>query len=44
MAKIREKYEDETEKRMCSFACKLLIFALLTAALFVGYSFSVLIG
>ena len=42
--KVRMKYEGETEEKMCGYACKVLVFALLTAVLFVGYSLNVMLG
>jgi len=44
MAKVKNKYEGETDSKNCSYACRLLVFALVTAVLFVGYTFSQLIG
>jgi len=43
-AKRRMKYEGETDREMSGHACKILVLALVTAALFIGLSFNLFFG
>ena len=44
MAKVQKKYENESGKKMVGYAVNVLIFALVTAAIFVGVSITAMLG